>query len=222
MFKIGLLLVHCFRSYLDGVDHLLLAHDQCCLGLGQAFMEEQTQQNMKLFQKENMRWRQELKGLNQQALLQQDQQSPASCQASEEKQRIRELESANEHLRQELDCLKEQQRSTAPGQATVTAQDGVVGVPPQSQQHRLVRPLQCGGTKARNPCSWCILPSGFGDMFPLYDCRTSKPCPVVHAGAGYHGPGAVGWGWGQLCAAGPDQRWGWLLAVPQGGVQEAL
>ena len=41
-------------------------------------MEEQTKQNMRLFRAENKRWRQELKGLlNQQAPLQQGQQSPA-------------------------------------------------------------------------------------------------------------------------------------------------
>jgi hypothetical protein len=117
------------------------------MGRWQAFMEEQTKQNLKLFQKENKRQRQESEGLNQQALLQQDQQSPASCQALEQKQRIKELESAIEHLRQEVDCLKEQLRPTAPGQAIVTEQDGVVEVPPQSQQHCLVRPPSVAAQK---------------------------------------------------------------------------
>ena len=182
-------------------------------------MMEQTKQNLNLFQKYNTRWRQEPKGLNQQALLQQDQQSPASCPASEEKQRIRELESANEHLRQELECLKEQQRSSAPGQATVAAQDGVVGVPLQSQQHCLVRPKVW---QHKSPSAVIlVLPSGAGNTMCLFDCKTPKTCPVAHAGVCNHGPGAGGWGWGQLCATGQDQRCGWLLAVPQGGVQEA-
>ncbi len=120
------------------------------MGPWQAFMEEQTQQNMKLFQKENKRWRQELESLNQQALLQLGQQSPASGQASGDKQmrRITELEDTNAHLRQELECLKEQQRFPMPEQAVVGAQDGLVEVPPQGQQRCLVRRLGCGSTKA--------------------------------------------------------------------------
>ena len=136
-------------SYQDGIDHLLLAHDCCAALPWQAFMEEQTKQNVRLFRKENKRWRQELKGLNQQGLLQQGQQSPVLGRAAVDKQmrRVRELEITNKNLRQELESLKEQQLSTAPGQAVVAAQDGVVEVPQQSQQHRLVRPLSVAALK---------------------------------------------------------------------------
>ena len=74
--------------------------------------------------------------------------------------RITELENTNEHLRQELESLKEQRCITMPEQAAVAAQDGVVEVPPQAQQHCMVRPPDCGSTKALNtsllvePASW--------------------------------------------------------------------
>lgn len=138
-------MIYLVDGYLDGIYHLLLAHYRCCTGLWQAFMEEQTKQNFKLFQLENKRCGREAEGLNQQA-----QHSPAPSQALDEKQigRVKELERTNEHLRQELHFLKEQHRSVAPGQAAVAAQDEVVEVLPQSQQLCLVWPPMFGSNKA--------------------------------------------------------------------------